>query len=77
MMYKELKQAIINWLLENENAWQRTTACREAFRAYIYDADGNYLIGGENVSNFISAADKLIYGDGVIVKLMGDIHTYI
>lgn len=77
MMYKELKQAIINWLFENENKWQRTAACREVFRAYIYDADGNYLIGGENVSNFISAADKLIYGDGAIVKLMGDIHTNI
>jgi hypothetical protein len=30
------------------------------FRAYIYDADGNYLIGGEEVKNFICDAVKLI-----------------
>lgn len=29
-MCKELKQAIINWLLENENQWQRVNACTEA-----------------------------------------------
>lgn len=61
-MYKELKKAIMNWLLENENQWQRVNACREAFRPYIYDADGNHLIGGEIVSKFITDADKLLYG---------------
>ena len=58
----ELKKAIIKWFFENENAWQRTNACREEFRPYIYDDTGNYLIGGEDVSNFISATDKLLYG---------------
>ena len=62
MMYKELKHEIINWLLKHENEWLRVNACHEAFRPYIYNADGNYLIGGKNVSEFISAADKLIYG---------------
>lgn len=61
-MLKELKKAIIDWLMENENAWQRTSACREKFRQYIYTTEGKYCIGGENVSNFIDAADKLIYG---------------
>ena len=58
----ELKKAIIDWLFDNKNAWQRKSACREYFRPYIYNADGNYLIGGEEVSAFITEADKLIYG---------------
>ena len=61
-MCKELKQAILNWLLDNENQWQRLNSCCEKFRPYIYDTDGNYLIGGETVYRFIERADKLIYG---------------
>lgn len=60
-MRKELKQAIIKWLMENENQWQRTNACREHFRNYIYDGSGNHVIGGAEVSEFISKAEKLIY----------------
>lgn len=60
-MYKELKEAIIKWLLDNENAWQRVNACREYFRAYISDGDGHYLIGGATVSEFIREADELLY----------------
>ena len=62
-MFKELKQAILNWLLENENEGQRINACVKAFRAYIYDENGNYLIGGQIVSEFIKDADKLLYGN--------------
>lgn len=62
-MYKELKKEIFIWLLEHENEWQRLNACREAFRPYIYNEDGNYLIGGEIVSNFIKEADNLLYKD--------------
>lgn len=61
-MYKELKKEILNWLLEHENVWQRVNTCHEVFRPYIYNNEGNYLIGGKNVSEFISKADKLIYG---------------
>lgn len=61
MMYKELKSAILKWLLENENRWQRVNSCTETFREYIYDKSGNYLIGGETVAEFIRAADELIY----------------
>lgn len=62
MMYMELKKAIIDWLIENKNEWQRVNACHEHFRQYIYDASGNHIIGGQTVSDFISAADKLLYG---------------
>ena len=61
-MYKELKKQIILWLLEHENEWQRVNACIDEFRNYIYSDNGNYLIGGENVANFISNVDKLLYG---------------
>ena len=61
-MYKELKKAILQWLLENENQWQRLNACKEHFRQYIYDNEGKYIIGGLNTANFIEEADKLIYG---------------
>ena len=60
-MHKELKKAILKWLLENEHNWQRLNACTKEFRNYIYDDEGNYLIGGEDVSSFISEADDLIY----------------
>ena len=60
-MKKELKREILKWLLDNENRWQRVIECHEAFRPYIYNNDGNYLIGGEEVSNFIEEVDRLIY----------------
>ena len=61
-MYKELKEEILRWLLEHENEWQRVNTCKEIFRQYIFNADGNYLIGGQTVSEFITEADKLLYG---------------
>ena len=61
MMYLELKKAIIEWLIDNKNAWQRVNACHDVFRQYIYDDAGNYIIGGKVVSEFISDADKLLY----------------
>ena len=60
-MYMELKVAIINWLVENEHEWQRVNACVDNFTAYIYDKNGNFLIGGKKVLDFIEAADKLLY----------------
>lgn len=62
-MHKELKKLIVEWLLENENRWQRVNSCREEFRNYIYDDNGNHLIGGEVISDFISEVDKLIYSE--------------
>ena len=60
-MKKELKEAIVGWLFENENKWQRTNSCIKEFRSYIYNDKGEYLIGGKDVSDFISKVDKLIY----------------
>lgn len=62
-MKKELKKAIIDWLFENENEWQRRTACNKEFKPYIFHpTTGDYLIGGFEVSEFITKADELIYG---------------
>jgi len=59
-MRKELKKAIIDYIFKNEKEFQLTNSVTTKFRAYIYDADGNYLIGGEEVSEFIREAIKLI-----------------
>lgn len=61
-MFTELKKAIINWLLDHENEWQRLNACTAHFRRYIFDEDGEYIIGGEAVSDFIKRADELLFG---------------
>lgn len=61
-MYKELKEAIIKWLFEHENEWQRVNTCLREFKEYIYNAEGNSLIGGKAVTEFITEANKLIYG---------------
>ena len=59
-MRKELKKAIIDFIFEKEKEFQLHNATIEKFRPYIYDANGNYLIGGEDVANFISKAIKLL-----------------
>ena len=63
-MKKELKKAIIDWLIENENTFNRLSHCKQNFRDYIYDKNGDLLkygIGAE-VANFVEKADKLLYG---------------
>lgn len=61
MIHMKLKKAIIAWLFNNPNQWQRVNSCVENFRTYIYDGAGNFLIGGKNVHDFIVEAEKLIY----------------
>jgi hypothetical protein len=46
--------------MDNRNAWQRVNACTKEFRAYIYNSEGNYLIGGREVAEFIDAAAKIL-----------------
>lgn len=58
---KELKKAIIDWLYENENKWQRVNSCTREFTGYIYNDKGEYLIGGKEVANFVKDAEKLLY----------------
>lgn len=59
-MKKELKKAIINFIFDNDKEFQLHHAVTNKFRQYIYDSDGNYIIGGEDVSNFIDEALHLI-----------------
>ena len=50
----ELKNKIIETIQAHQQEFQITNFATDAFREYIYDKDGNYLIGGEKVANFIS-----------------------
>ena len=58
-VYLDLKKQIIAWYLDNLNEFQRSNACREEFREYIYDKNGNYLVGGQAVSDFIDHVERL------------------
>ena len=46
--------------MNNENVFNRLNACIEHFRLYIYTPEGNYLIGGEDVADYIEELEKLI-----------------
>ena len=59
-MHKELKKAIVNYIFDNEKEFQLTNATIANFKEYIYNSQGNYLIGGEDVANFIRLAIKLL-----------------
>ena len=59
-MNKELKKAIVLWIFENDKEFQLQNATVEKFRPYIYDASGNFLIGGEVVSEFITNFLKIM-----------------
>lgn len=69
MVRTDLKKAIIDWLFEHENSWQRRIVCYDTFKTYIYDSLGNYLIGGKDVYDFIAMADDLIFNtDNITIK---------
>jgi hypothetical protein len=59
-MRTELKKAIIDYIFENEKYFQIHNAVTQKFRSYIYDPDGKFLIGGDEVYEFIKNAIKLI-----------------
>lgn len=59
-MKKELRKAIIDFIFENEKDFQLTNATKTRFKLYIYTSEGDYLIGGQDVSNFIDEAILLI-----------------
>lgn len=59
-MHFELKKAIIEYMFDTHNDFQLHNNTVDQFRPYIYDSDGNYLIGGKEVSEFIATAVKLI-----------------
>lgn len=56
----ELKKAIFDYLFEHKDTRNRLNFVREHFREYIYNSEGNYLIWGEEISDFITELDKLI-----------------
>lgn len=59
-MKKELKQAIVNFIFDNEKEFQLYTATQKKFRDYIFDSAGEYLIGGNEVSTFINETIDLL-----------------
>lgn len=59
-MRKELKKAIIDFIFENEKEFQLTNATVKKFRPYIYDEEGNFLIGGKETYNFVNESILLI-----------------
>lgn len=59
-MKKELKQAIINFIFKNEKVFQLKNTTITEFKEYIYTSKGDYLIGGEDVANFIDKAIDLL-----------------
>ncbi len=59
-MRTELKKQIILWIFNNVNEFQIVNQCKQAFREYIYNSKGEYLIGGEDVSEFINCQINLI-----------------
>jgi hypothetical protein len=59
-MNKQLKQEIINFILENEKVFQLQSITIGNFKEYIYNSQGNYLIGGQDVAEFIGKAVKLL-----------------
>ena len=59
-MQYSLMQAIFSYLIDNRLEFNLHNATVKQFRPYIYDDQGGYLIGGEQVSQFISDAIKLI-----------------
>ena len=59
-MNKQLKQEIINFIFENEKAFQLKSITIGNFKEYIYNSQWNYLIGGKDVAEFIEKAIKLL-----------------
>lgn len=54
------KKLVVDWICENADEFQIINACVENFKHYIYDDNGNYLIGGEVRYNFIVDACCLL-----------------
>lgn len=59
-MNTKLKQAIVNYIIENEKEFQLPNKTITTFSAYIYDKNGEYLIGGDDVIEFIRTAIPLL-----------------
>lgn len=59
-MNTQLKKAILEYIFENLTDFQILNKVTNNFREYIYTSSGEYLIGGQEVSEFIKNAINLI-----------------
>jgi hypothetical protein len=59
-MPTELKKAIVDYIIDNLTEFSLHNSTTNKFRAYIFDSEGEYLIGGERVSEFIDKSIKLL-----------------
>lgn len=59
MQYSLMKN-IFNHVIEHRNNFQIINNATAHFKAYIYDDQGNYLIGGEQVAEFIKDSVELM-----------------
>jgi hypothetical protein len=59
-MLIHLKHAILTYILDNHEEFQLVNSTILNFSDYIYNDEGNYLIGGEEVATFIRDACKLL-----------------
>ena len=50
---RELIRNIMLWIIENEEDVQIKNNCVNNFKDYIYNKNGDYWIGGEQIDNFI------------------------
>lgn len=60
MINTELKQAIINYIFEKYNVFNRLNNTIHNFENYIYDENWNYLIWWKDILDWIENIDKLI-----------------
>lgn len=60
MINTELKQAIINYIFENYNLFDRLNNTTNKFKNYIYDENWNYLIWWKEIIDWIENIHKLI-----------------
>ena len=63
MINLELKKAILNFICDEQTVFGINNHTIQAFKEYIYTSEGDYLIGGKEVAQFITDAIKLI-GEG-------------
>lgn len=61
-MNHTLQKAIIEYIFDNLQYFSLHNQVTKEFTAYVYDKDGEYLIGGAQVAGFITKAIKLIQG---------------
>ena len=60
MINPELKKAIINYIFEKYNVFNRLNNTIHNFKNYIYDENWNYLIWWKDILGWIQNIDKMI-----------------